>query len=88
MLKHGRLAKLDMSGMTMVFNAADPKTLDTLEQGAKAKSAAGRCSVRRQASGIRHQADGLGRVAGASSEGHHAGVVLPLVAARSSLASH
>lgn len=51
MLKHGRLAKLDMSGMTMVFNAADPKTLDTLEQGDKAKSAAGRCSGRRQASG-------------------------------------
>lgn len=41
-LKHGPIASLDMSGMTMVFKVADLKMLDTLKQGDKVKFAANR----------------------------------------------
>lgn len=39
-LKHGPIANLDMPGMTMVFKVADPKLLETIEQGDKVKFSA------------------------------------------------
>ena len=39
-LKHGPIANLDMPGMTMVFKVADPKMLETVNQGDKVKFAA------------------------------------------------
>jgi Cu(I)/Ag(I) efflux system protein CusF len=39
-LKHGPIANLDMPGMTMVFQVADPKLLDNLKPGDKVKFAA------------------------------------------------
>jgi Cu(I)/Ag(I) efflux system protein CusF len=36
-LKHGRIENLDMPGMTMVFNVADPKLLEGLKEGDKVK---------------------------------------------------
>lgn len=39
-LKHGPITNLDMPGMTMVFNLADPKQLSTFKQGDKVKFAA------------------------------------------------
>ena len=39
-LRHGPIANLDMPGMTMVFKVADPKMLDTLNEGDKVKFSA------------------------------------------------
>ena len=39
-LKHGRIANLDMPGMTMVFKVADPKMLAAIKEGDKVKFAA------------------------------------------------
>jgi len=36
-LRHGPITNLDMPGMTMVFRVADPKMLDTIEEGDKVK---------------------------------------------------
>lgn len=36
-LRHGPIGNLDMPGMTMVFKAADPKMLDTLQPGDKVR---------------------------------------------------
>lgn len=36
-LRHGPIASLDMSGMTMVFTVAAPKLLDTVKQGNRVK---------------------------------------------------
>jgi len=41
-LRHGPIANLDMPGMTMVFKVADPKMLDTLNEGDKVKFSADR----------------------------------------------
>jgi Cu/Ag efflux protein CusF len=39
-LRHGPIANLDMPAMTMVFKVADPKMLETVNQGDKVKFAA------------------------------------------------
>ena len=39
-LKHARIDKLDMPGMTMVFKVADPAMLERVKQGDKVKFAA------------------------------------------------
>ena len=39
-LRHGPIVNLDMPGMTMVFKVADPKMLDTLNEGDKVKFSA------------------------------------------------
>jgi Cu/Ag efflux protein CusF len=39
-LRHGPIANLDMPSMTMVFKVADPKMLDTIQEGDKVKFAA------------------------------------------------
>jgi Cu/Ag efflux protein CusF len=39
-IKHGRIANLDMPGMTMVFQAADPAMVDKVKAGDKVKFAA------------------------------------------------
>jgi Cu/Ag efflux protein CusF len=39
-IKHGRIANLDMPGMTMVFQAADPALVDKVKVGDKVKFAA------------------------------------------------
>jgi uncharacterized cupredoxin-like copper-binding protein len=41
-LRHGPIANLDMPGMTMVFKVADPKMLDSLNEGDKVKFSADR----------------------------------------------
>jgi Cu/Ag efflux protein CusF len=41
-LRHGPIANLDMPGMTMVFNVADPTMLDSIKPGDKVKFAADR----------------------------------------------
>jgi len=41
-LKHGPIANLDMPGMTMIFKVADPKLLDSVQEGDKVKFAADR----------------------------------------------
>ena len=41
-LRHGRIANLDMPGMTMVFKVADTKMLDGLKEGDKVRFAADR----------------------------------------------
>jgi Cu(I)/Ag(I) efflux system protein CusF len=41
-LRHGRIDKLDMPPMTMVFRASDPKLLDGLKEGDKVRFAADR----------------------------------------------
>ena len=41
-LRHGPITNLDMPGMTMVFKVADPKMLDTLNEGDKVKFSADR----------------------------------------------
>lgn len=39
-LRHGPITNLDMPGMTMVFKVADPKMLDSLNEGDKVKFSA------------------------------------------------
>jgi len=41
-LRHGPLVNLDMSAMTMVFTAVDPKLLDGLKEGDKVRFTADR----------------------------------------------
>ena len=41
-LKHGPLNNLEMPGMTMVFKVADPKMLDSINEGDKVKFSADR----------------------------------------------
>jgi Cu/Ag efflux protein CusF len=41
-IKHGRLANLDMPGMTMVFRVNDPAILDRVKEGDKIKFVADR----------------------------------------------
>ena len=40
-LRHGRIENLDMPGMTMVFQATDPKLLNGLKEGDKVRFVAG-----------------------------------------------
>ena len=40
-LRHGRIENLDMPGMTMVFQATDPKLLNGLKEGDKVRFLAG-----------------------------------------------
>ncbi|CAH1662803.1 MULTISPECIES: copper-binding protein [Hyphomicrobiales] len=45
-LKHGPIKNLDMDGMTMVFNVADPAMLKTIKVGDKVKFEADRVNGR------------------------------------------